>query len=63
MIKAPLTEEEENLLKDIIKYLSKNPELENRIRASVKLNKDIWNIHMDSIFVKLQNGRVTFITK
>jgi len=54
-----LTYEEENLIKDMLKFFGNNREIEIRFQASTqRLNSDYYNLLCDDIFRKLQNGRL-----
>lgn len=60
----PLTEHEENLIKDILKELACSQESCRKVSAQIRLRaglgKPLYNRMCDSIFLKLGNGRVTF---
>jgi hypothetical protein len=55
-----LTSEEQNLIKDMLKFISNRPALEKEFQKEIKMqNQDFYNTLADSIFAKLQNGRLT----
>jgi hypothetical protein len=57
--KYNLTNDEANLVKDILKALGKNDELNNSVASMVGMEENQFNLLADSIFSKLGNGRVT----
>lgn len=58
-----LTDSEKNLLKDILKVLGNDDTLNQDIATAVGMNSsemvfDKYNLMLDEIFAKLQNGRL-----
>jgi hypothetical protein len=56
-----LTVEEQNLIKDVLKVIGNDEELNTRFPKSLEqsMSQEQWDTLCDSIFAKLQNGRVT----
>lgn len=54
-----LTEPQQNLIKDVLKFIGNNDEINGRCAQAVKLRQDEFDTQMDEIFVKLGNGRIT----
>ena len=57
-----LTVEEQNLIKDILKEIGNDTHLTERIIHAVRMKEEKFEHFADSIFNKLQNGRVTVET-
>lgn len=59
---APLTTQEENLIKDILKLIGNDDDLNTGFPKSLEypMEQDEFDKLSDSIFNKLGNGRVTF---
>jgi hypothetical protein len=56
------SEAEENLIKDIFKYLSNRPFLTMKMAESAGVSRVDFNNMADAIFNKCQNGRLTVET-
>lgn len=54
-----LTTIEQNLIKDILKVIGKDDDLNTQFASAVGLSEDEFNQQTDVIFNKLQNGRLT----
>lgn len=54
-----LTDTQANLVKDILKVLGNDDELNEQVANAVGLTLEDFNDQADLIFVKLGNGRVT----
>lgn len=59
---TPLTEQEQNLLKDILKVIANDSSLTNRLSSTCGMSVRLFDEHAESIFNKLQNGRVIIET-
>ena len=61
-MKTPLTESEENIVKDILQVLACDPKTTEIVRRRhAMLSKKDFEKALESIFKKCENGRVTFI--
>lgn len=57
-----LTPEEQNLIKDMLQFFGNASAIERQFQRKYKyLNQDFYNCLCDSIFNKLQNGRLTVV--
>jgi hypothetical protein len=59
MNKYNLTDAEANLVKDILKVIGNDDELNMSMAQAVGMDEDTFNMASDEIFDKLQNGRLT----
>jgi hypothetical protein len=58
-MKYNLTDDEANVIKDILKAIGRDDELNDSMAAAVGMSQDKFNDVTDEIFNKLGNGRVT----
>ena len=54
-----LTDAEQNVVKDILKLIGKDDEMNESFAAQLGMDLDDFNEIADLIFEKLQNGRLT----
>ncbi len=59
MNKNQLNEEEQNLVKDILKHIGGDDDFNKEMAKAVGMSTRKFNKLADSIFIKLGNGRVT----
>lgn len=53
-----LSEQEQNVIKDILKTVANDPKLTNRLSAACDMTPKLFDEVTESIFNKCQNGRV-----
>ena len=61
MQKPQLTTQEENVIKDILKLIGNDSELNRTIAKACQLSEVEFDAITDSAFKKLGNGRVTLV--
>lgn len=57
-MKYNLTDTEANILKDILRTLGKDEELNNQMAEGLGMSVDAFNETTDAIYSKLGNGRI-----
>lgn len=55
----PLTESQQNLVKDILKAIGKDDKLNEQFARAVGMDEDEFDEATETIFRKLGNGRLT----
>ncbi len=60
--KDPLSETEENVVKDILKRIGRGKNLSHEMAISCNMTGNQFETVTDSVFKKLGNGRVTLVT-
>jgi len=54
-----LTIEEQNLIKDILKIIGRDDEMDKQFARGCGMTQDKFEMMADGIFIKLGNGRLT----
>jgi len=57
-MKNDLTEQEQNLIKDLLKHIGRDDEFNETMAEAVGMNVEQFDNLADSIFTKLGNGRL-----